>query len=95
MLSAYKLFALCGCIDIKSLFPCNAYIAAALCLDGEQVARIVCPFLVMILILDLRIFLAYGICRKRGFIRSLTHIVEQGFHLSAYVVEEVYGLDVA
>ena len=95
MLSAYKLFALCGCIDIKSLFPCNAYIAAAICLDGEHVALFVCPFLVMILILDLRIFLAYGICRKRGFIRSLTHIVEQGFHLSAYVVEEVYGLDVA
>ena len=95
MLSAYELFAFGSCIDIKSLFPCNAYIAAALCLDGEQVALFVCPFLVMILILDLRIFLAYGICRKRGFIRSLTHIVEQGFHLSAYVVEEVYGLDVA
>ena len=95
MLSAYKLFALCGCIDIKSLFPCNAYIAAALCLDGEQVARLVCPFLVTIFVLDLRVFLAYGVCRKCSLIRCLTHIVEQGFHLSAYVVEEVYGLDVA
>ena len=95
MLSAYELFAFGSCIDIKSLFPCNAYIAAALCLDGEQVARLVCPFLVTIFVLDLRVFLAYGVCRKRSLIRSLTHIIEQGFHLSAYVVEEVYGLDVA